>query len=126
LQLYTEELKDFIEEKRKRQAELQQQREQEKQTLLSVGGYPGASSILFSYADVMKVGGNIFCTQKIISNNSNLKPMGLETASSSAPPKLQTDKPVSEENRDDDEEFNEDLSPEELAAAEAEKAEKLK
>ena len=62
LSQYTEELKDFIEEKRKKQAELQQQREQEKQSIISVGGYPSASSILFSYADVMKVGGNIFCT----------------------------------------------------------------
>jgi len=106
---------------------MQQQREQEKQTLLSVGGYPSASSILFSYADVMKVGGNIFCTQKILTNNSNLKPMGIDTAASSAPPKL-TDRP--NEDRDDeemkDDEYNEDMSPEEIAAAEAEKAEKLK
>lgn len=33
LQLYTEELKDYIEEKRKKQAELQLQREQEKKDL---------------------------------------------------------------------------------------------
>ena len=88
LSLYTEELKDYIEEKRNKQAEIQLQREQEKQTMLSVGGYSGTPSLLFSYADVMKVGGNIFCTQKILTNNSNLKPLGIDGASSSAPPKL--------------------------------------
>lgn len=63
LQLYSEELKDYIEEKRKKQVELQQQREQEKREMLSSGAlFPSASSILYSYADVMKVGGNIFCT----------------------------------------------------------------
>ena len=56
--------------------------------MLSVGGYSGTPSLLFSYADVMKVEGNIFCTQKILTNNSNLKPLGIDTAASSAPPKL--------------------------------------
>jgi hypothetical protein len=49
----------------------------------------------------MKVGGNIFCTQKILSNNSNLKPLGVDTAASSAPPKLQTDK-LNDDREDDD------------------------
>lgn len=40
-----------------------------------------ASSILASYADVMRGGGNIFCTQKIFSNNSNFR----GTLSTSAP-----------------------------------------
>ena len=66
------------------------------------GSYPSASSILFSYADVMKVGGNIFCTQKITTNN---KPAGLDTAASSAPPKLFT----TDINKDnDDEEMKEE------------------
>ncbi len=43
--------------------------------MLSSGAlhFPSAASILYSYADVMKVGGNIFCTQKILNNNTNLK-----------------------------------------------------
>jgi hypothetical protein len=40
-----------------------------------------ASSILASYADVMRGGGNIFCTQKIFTNNSNFR----ATLSTSAP-----------------------------------------
>ena len=68
LELYNEELKEFIEEKRKKQIELQQQREQEKKEILqsssaAAASYMGAAlSILASYADVMRGGGNIFCT----------------------------------------------------------------
>ena len=52
--------------------------------------------------------------------------MGLDTAVSSAPPKLQTDKSNEDGDEMKDDEYNEDMSPEEIAAAEAEKAEKLK
>jgi hypothetical protein len=65
LMLYTEELTEYIEEKRKKQAEMMQQREQEKANMIASGGsgmYPTAQSIFLSYADLMKGGGNIFCT----------------------------------------------------------------
>ncbi len=42
--------------------------------MIASGGsalYPTAQSLFLSYADLMKGGGNIFCTQKILSNNSN-------------------------------------------------------
>lgn len=61
LKLYAEELKDYIEEKRKVQQQrlLELQKEQEKKESHSL------------YPDIK--GGNIFCTQKIINNNSNLR-----------------------------------------------------
>ena len=61
LQLYAEELKDYIEEKRKIQQQklLELQKEQEKKEMYA--GYPDIK------------GGNIFATQKIINNNSNFK-----------------------------------------------------
>lgn len=102
LELYTEELKDFIEEKRKKQLEQQQLREQEKRELLqsssaAATSYMGAaSSILASYADVMRGGGNIFCTQKIFTNNSNFRATATVNANNSAPA-LSTVSPIKQQ-----------------------------
>ena len=49
-----------------------------------------ASSILASYADVMRVGGNIFCTQKIFTNNSNFRPQSTLAKTTSTAPALNT------------------------------------
>jgi phosphotransacetylase len=76
LSLYSEELKEFIEEKKKKQAELQLQREQE----IASGKVPATTAtglingLISRYEDMMKMSGSIFQTQKVVSNNSNLKP----------------------------------------------------
>ena len=64
MQTYAEELKEYIEEKRRvqqlRQAEMQKEQERKEQ------------QVIFSvYPDIK--GGNIFQTQKVLNNNSNLK-----------------------------------------------------
>ncbi len=55
-----------------------------------------ASSILASYADVMRGGGNIFCTQKIFTNNSNFRP----TLTTAIPQATITTSPVKQEAPD--------------------------
>lgn len=51
-----------------------------------------ASSILASYADVMRGGGNIFCTQKIFTNNSNFR-----TSITTSAPALSTTSPTKQD-----------------------------
>lgn len=82
-----------------------------------------ASSILASYADVMRGGGNIFCTQKIFTNNSNFRTT-ISTSSapaiSTSPTKLEapnqtteTKKNEVDDNEDNDGEDNENMENEE-------------
>jgi hypothetical protein len=74
LALYSVELHEFIEERKKKQAELQAQREQE----IAAGKTqtPNAiiNNILSRYEEQMRMSGSIFQTQKILGNNSNIKP----------------------------------------------------